>query len=292
MFNVDLVDDLARQKVVLFLGAGVSSSAPTRSGDRMKGWPEFLLDACKNIDPSLQEEVEGLVRAKDYLLACEILQGAYGDGWSRLIVSEYGQSAEPSELHKALIKLDQRIILTTNFDKLIESAWENKFGTSSHYPIVLTGIPDRAFFALKDYSRKYVVKIHGSTDDADNVVFSRSQYVKSAFANPLYSDFIDNLLLNYTLLFVGFSMDDPAIISLMESYSFKYSKSRSHYIFVGNETPERISEINKRLRKLVSIRYNTADNHKELPEVISQLAALMVARRSEIFAEMKVATSL
>ncbi len=292
MFNVDLVDDLARQKVVLFLGAGVSSSAPTRSGKRMKGWSSFLSDATKDIDPGVAGEVKSLIDGKDYLLACEILQSIHGDNWPNLIVAEYGQSAEPSDLHRALISLDQRLILTTNFDKLIEAAWENRLGTSSHYPIVITGIPDRAFYALKDYSRKYVVKIHGSTDDADNVVFSRSQYVKSAFANPLYSDFLDSLLLNYTFLFVGFSMDDPAIISLMESYSFKYSKSRSHYIFASEDTPERVSEINKRLRKLVSIKYDTTDNHKNLPIIIGDLARQMTMRRNEIFTDMKVATSL
>lgn len=221
-----------------------------------------------------------------------ILQSFHADNWPGLIVAEYGQSAEPSELHRALISLDQRIVLTTNFDKLIEAAWENKLGSSSHFPIVVAGIPDRAFSALKDYSRKYVIKIHGSTDDAENVVFSRSQYIKSAFANPLYSEFLDSLLLNYTFLFVGFSMDDPAITSLMESYSFKYSRSRSHYIFVGNETPERFSEINRRLRKLVSIRYDTSDDHKELPGLINQLARLMVTRRNEIFTDMRVATAL
>lgn len=292
MFNADLIDDLARQKVVLFLGAGVSSSAITRSGHRMKGWSEFLSDASGLLDPPLANEIKLYIEKQDFLLACEMLQEAHGERWPDLIVKEYGQFAEPSELHAALISLDQRIVLTTNFDKLLEAAWENKFGQSSHFPIVLNGIPENAFRSFKDYSRKYIIKIHGSTDDADNVVFSRSQYIKSAFANRQYSEFLDNLLLNYTFLFVGFSMDDPAITSLMEGYSFKYRNSRAHYMFSSNKKSENIDRINKKLRKLVSIPYDASDNHKELPDLIRQLAGLMVARRSEIFADMKVATSI
>ncbi|WP_160010590.1 SIR2 family protein [Rhizobium sp. 18055] len=292
MFNIDLVDDLARQKVVLFLGAGVSSSALTRAGQRMKGWHTFLRDACDGIESAVAVDINKMIDERDYLLACEMLQGIHADNWPRLIMAEYGQAAEPSQLHKALISLDQRIVLTTNFDKLLEAAWENKFGTSTHYPIVLTGIPDRAFSALKDYSRRYIIKIHGSTDDADNVVFSRSQYIKSAFANPIYTDFIDSLLLNYTFLFVGFSMDDPAIISLMEEYSFKYGKSRSHYIFVPEGKSEKVMEINKRLRKLVSITYYSGGDHAKLPALITELSTQMAKRRNEIYASMKVENSL
>jgi hypothetical protein len=54
MFNTDLVDDLAGEKVVLFLGAGVSASAATASGGKIAGWEAFLsndwwlsaVDAC------------------------------------------------------------------------------------------------------------------------------------------------------------------------------------------------------------------------------------------------------
>lgn len=287
LFNADLVDDLARQKVVLFLGAGVSSSAATRAGSPMKGWSAFLNEACRNIDPLIAAEVSQLVADKDYLLACEILQTVHAEEWPNLVMAEYGQSAEPSPLHRALVLLDQRIILTTNFDKLLEAVWDNKFGNASHYPIVINGIPDKAFGILKDHGRRYIIKIHGTIDDAENVVFSRSQYVKSAFANPSYIGFLDNLLLNYTFLFVGFSMDDPAIISLMENYAFKYPKARPHYIFVPDGKSQRIIDINKRLRKLVSLSYDASNHHERLPQHIEDLAEQMNRRRGELYTEMK-----
>ncbi|TBN08087.1 hypothetical protein EYC79_21345 [Agrobacterium cavarae] len=286
-FNNDLVDDLARQKVVLFLGAGVSSSAPTNSGQKMRGWPAFLEFASTMLDVDSSQEVKNLVAGKDYLIASEILQESLGDKWNELIVDEYGQSAKPSKLHEGLVLLDQRIIITTNFDKLLETAWDNKFGDSTHYPIVISGVQDKVFSILKENSRRYIVKIHGSIDDSDNIVFSRSQYVRSAFENPAYNNFMDCLLLNYTFLFVGFSMDDPAIVGLMEGYAFRYPKARPHYIFAAEGGSQRITDINQKLRKLISLKYDARDDHLLLPTHLRELAQLMHKRRNEIYTEMK-----
>lgn len=102
-FNADLVDDLARQKVVLFVGAGVSASATTRAGGRIKGWESFLRDMCLKVDTELAQQAEEFISKKDFLLACEILQTALSDEWEKLVSDEFGQMAEPSPLHKALI---------------------------------------------------------------------------------------------------------------------------------------------------------------------------------------------
>lgn len=80
-------------------------------------------------------------------------------------------------------------------------------------------------------------------------------------------------------------MDDPAIMSLMEMYSLRYPIARPHYIFVPRPIPQNIIEINKRLRKLVFIDYDPADNHAALPGLINKIAAASDARRREIFAE-------
>jgi len=84
-------------------------------------------------------------------------------------------------------------------------------------------------------------------------------------------------------------MDDPAIMSLMEMYSLRYPKARPHYIFAPKPIPENIIEINKRLRKLVFIVYDSAHGHSALPGLIAEIATASDNRRREIFAEHKVA---
>jgi hypothetical protein len=155
---------------------------------------------------------------------------------------------------------------------------------ATHYPIVISTVDNKVFRCLKDHSRRYIIKIHGSVDDTGSLVFSRSAYIKYAFGNLQYFGFLESLLLNYTVLFVGFSMNDPAIISLMEMYALRYPSARPHYIFAGAAVESNILEISKKLRKLVYIEYDPRDNHAELVEQVGKLGLAAHDRRKEIAA--------
>ncbi len=285
-FNPDLVDDLARQRVVLFLGSGVSSSAQTATGSKIKGWHDFLQSALDRVEPmELQDQVRDLLGKRDYLLASELLQQHLQEAWDTLVTDEFTQMAQPSALHEALIALDQRLIFTTNFDKLVESCWVSRIGASTHLSTVISRIDDSSFRILKDHSGKYLVKIHGTVDDPSTMIFSRSEYIRLAFGNVMYSSFLEVTLLTYTFLFVGFSMEDPAIASLMEMYALRFPKTRPHYIIVPAGMQANIKEIFKRLRRLQVIEYDPTSNHAKLAELISKLAEVVRARRKEILAD-------
>lgn len=286
IFNEDLISDLAQQKVVLFLGAGISSSVNLAAKDRFKGWPQFLEHASQDRGNSLKKQVKALLKARDYLLACELLQTDYGESWERKVTEEYGRAAQPSDLHKALMSLRQRIILTTNFDKLIETAWASSLKDGEHHFKLISKVDNDIFKVLKEHDSSYIIKIHGTIDDVSNIVFSRSQYIRLAFGNENYSSFLDSLLLNYTFLFVGFSMDDPAITSLMELYAYRYPRSRPHYIISGGNTPDNIKEIHRRLRKLIVVPYNPKNNHSELPKLIEEMVLKVDSKRKEVIAEL------
>jgi len=204
LINADLIDDLAREKAVLFLGAGVSASAKTSTGGRIADWNSFLSSLCNDVAEPIASQVKALISAKDYLLAGEVLQSALAEGWEGKITEHFGQKATPSHLHAALIALRQRIILTTNFDKLLEVAFEQMDEADTHYPTVIAKMEDDVFRALKDHTRKYIIKIHGTVDDPSSRILSRSEYIRLAFGNSYYSGFLENLLLNYTFLFVAF----------------------------------------------------------------------------------------
>lgn len=230
----------------------------------------------------MARQVQSLVKKGDYLLACELLQRTLGESWTEHVTNEFGQIAEPSALHKAIIGLDQRIVLTTNFDKLLETCWNSSVKEMTHYPVVLTSVDDSVFSLLKDHKNKYLVKIHGTVDRVSELVFSKSEYIRLAFGNALYTSFLEVLLLNYTFLFIGFSMSDPAICSLMETYALRYPKARPHYIFSPKGDSKEIIEINKRLRKLHVISYDKSHYHQKLPGLIDELKKSMLQKRREL----------
>jgi len=280
--NADLINDLAKQRVVLFLGSGVSASASTNAGRRIKQWEPFLRDCAAQVgDPDARELALKLIGDKDFLMACEVLRRRLDDRWAELLHDEFAQIAVPSALHHALVALDQRIVVTTNFDKLVESAFDQS--GSTHHPHVFTSLRADAFKMLRD-DRRYLVKLHGSIDDPESFIFTKAEYIERAFESVIYSDFIRTLLATHTFIFVGFSMSDPAVSALVEQYAYRYPGSRPHYILQAGPLSGDMVEMNKRLRKLYAIEYDPKDDHAELVDLVRAMTERMKARRAELAA--------
>lgn len=278
-FNADLVADIARQKVVVFVGAGASKWAMPNSGNNFKDWPDFLTYAARRSSPKIQRLVRERIRAKDYLIASQLLKSHLADQWTTVLTEEFQQAADISRLHRAIVSLNQRVIVTTNFDKLIEKAWNDS--DVKRYPTVVSKIDQQVFKLFRD-SESYLIKIHGSIDEPESIVFDKSSYQRSAFSNRFYQDLVSTLLLTHTFLFIGFSMDDPAVSLLVESHAHRFSETRPHYAFFSGKRQTEIDEISKTIRRLFIIRYSDANNHKELADQIEVLAEEGARRRKEL----------
>lgn len=268
-FNADLVADIAQRKVVVFVGAGVSKWARPNTGNSFKDWPDFLTYAARQRTPRIQKMVQERIKAKDYLIASQLLKSELSDQWNSMLANEFQQAASTSRLHKAIIALNQRIVVTTNFDKLIEKAWNES--EVQHFSTVISKIDQQAFKLFRD-NESYLIKIHGSIDDLNSIVFDTSSYQRSVFSNRFYQDLISTLLLTHTFLFIGFSMDDPAVSLLVESHAHRFSDTRPHYAFFSGKKQPEIDNISKLIRKLFIIRYSDSNNHEQLADLLELLA--------------------
>lgn len=276
-FNVDLVNDVAKRKVVLFVGAGASKWAIPTAGGSFKGWAEFLEHACANVtDAKTKKIIKERIKKSDFLIASELLKNNLGDEWLRILSAEFQQAADISRLHKALIALNQRVIVTTNFDKLIETAWGNSH--ADRYPTVISTVDHKAFKLFRD-DEPYLIKLHGSIDDPTGIVFDKSSYQKIAFANQFYRELIGTLLLTHTFIFIGFSMDDPAIALFLESHAYRYVDTRPHYIFTPGRPIPQIDDLSRSLRKLFVLRYSEKDEYVALAEGLEQLETAAQGQR-------------
>lgn len=281
IFNSDLVSDIANRKVVIFIGAGASKWAKPHSGNNFKDWSTFLEYAAQSTSSRIQKIVAERLKAKDYLIASEILKSNLADKWTGILEAEFQQAAEISRLHRAIISLGQRIIVTTNFDKLIETAWND--AKITHYPKVISKIDQQVFKLFRD-NESYLIKIHGSIDEPENIVFDKTSFQRGAFSNRFYQDLIQTLLLTHTFLFIGFSMDDPAVSLLVESHAHRYSDTRPHYAFVSGKQQPEIDNLSRSIRKLFVLRYPDANGHVALAEQIEELGKLGIERKKELSA--------
>jgi hypothetical protein len=282
-FNADLVSDVASRRVVVFVGAGASKWAKPHGGSSFKDWAEFLKSASLKASPKIQRIVKERLKTNDYLMASEILKADLADQWPVVLAAEFQQAADISRLHKAIISLDQRVIVTTNFDKLIENAWNDS--KLSMYPQVITKI-DQQVFKLFRNEERYLIKIHGSIDEPEHIVFDKTSYQRTAFANRFYQDLINTLLLTHTFLFIGFSMDDPAVSLLVESHAYRYSETRPHYAFISGKSQPEIDTLSRKIRRLFVLRYSDANHHEELAIQIERLAEAGTRGRKELQAQL------
>ncbi len=282
-FNSDLVDDIARRRVAIFVGAGVSASATTASGGRFKQWRTFLEDVAAKIElDSLKAQAQRLIRENDNSLACELIRDALGrDKWEECLKAEFAQAADVSELHRAILALRQRITITTNFDKLFETAWQRCNPDASYWPQVISKIDKNVFRVFRD-GADYIVKLHGTIDQPEELIFAKSEYNRKAFNDWAYRKFIETVLVTYTVVFVGFSMNDPAVSFVIEMYAQRLPDARPHYIFLNGEFPDRYIELMKNIRRLFIIPYSEKNNHGELAGLLIKLADEAASRRREI----------
>ena len=125
------------------------------------------------------------------------------------------ESVRKSEAHEALVRLDLPLIYTTNYDRIIERAFE-LHGSQCH---TVGNIDD-----LKNAPQgvTQVVKFHGTfTDDATLVLTESSYFDRLEFESALDIKLRADML-GKCLLFIGYSLSDINIRYML----YKLSKLR------------------------------------------------------------------
>lgn len=278
-FTPDLLDDFIQGRVAIFMGAGVSAGVNTRTGQPIKTWASFLLATAKKFsNNTIATEVNELVSQGDYLFACEILKEHLIDKWDSILKDEFEKIGSPSHLQESITALGARITITTNFDLFIESHWEVLNPKATHHLQVKNGVSPECFSIFRD-DKPYLIKLHGSINHTESMIFSLSDYAAKAHANWQYSSFMETLLCTHTVIFIGFSMRDAAITNLLEIYAQRYPKNRPHYAFMPDFDSDRKIRIMKNHRKLFIIPYKSKNDHHQLIQHIERLQKQIDKRR-------------
>lgn len=266
----DLIKDIARRRAILFLGAGVSKNSIGDQGKRPPLWNEFLdigLERCQNP----KRHIAKLLKERDYLSACELLKERLGHDFVALLQEEFvNPRYAPSNIHGDIFKLDARIVLTPNFDKI----YDNFAQTESKGTVFVKRYYDSDLAAYVRGDTRVIIKVHGTVDEMAKTIFTRRQYGEARYTFSGFYSLLDALALTHTLVFLGAGLNDPDIRLLLERFAHVYPNNRHHYIIMPNNA------MHKDVRNSVTINmnlkflsYNSIDNHKELGDSIKDLVA-------------------
>lgn len=209
---------------VLFAGAGVSArlGVPT--------WRPLLLklaDVCKELgDTASGAFIESKLDDNDLLGAAAVYKLSKripaGERFKRF-VQLLNPAIEDAALEKLrpLMELGFTAVVTTNFDRVIHNAYSF---VHRRTPLLLE-LDDDSLKAGANLSEFFVARIHGRIEKPEGIVFDEYSYSKLE-KDPIYLDFLINLLTQRPCCFVGFSFADPAIAQVVGIYKEKFGPSR------------------------------------------------------------------
>lgn len=223
--------ELAQRRCILFLGAGVSASAKAADGTSPKTWAKFLTTACgKILDADLHSKIVSLIDDRRYLLALQAIYSNANPGDYHELIDEnfLAPQFKAGSLHDAIYRLDQRIVITTNFDKIYETYC---LSTSSEgYKVI--SYDSQSFADELRSDTRLIIKAHGSIDSYQDMIFTREQYRRAKKEHSSFYEMLRSLFRIYTTVFIGCGMEDPDVMLMLEDIALVGSGRRPHYALI------------------------------------------------------------
>lgn len=277
----DLILELARKRCVVFLGSGISANATDVDGNHPPTWSKFLEDGNGIVAEPEHSIIEKCISNYEYLMACELLRKQLGnDSFDDLLKKEFcGNGFSPADIHKYIFSLDSRITITPNFDKI----YDNYAQTKSQSTVVLKHYYDNDIAKYLRGRNSVIITNHGSIDKTDKIIFTQADYAKARIENSDFYKIMEALILTHTFVFLGAGLNDPDIKLLFENYAMMFQLSKSHYFVIPNDCYSDLElNVYSETRHLKFIKYDPADNHKELTEGLKDLAQKVEDKKDEV----------
>ncbi len=183
-------DAMNANQLVLFVGAGASidSGMPT--------WKE----ATAQINEKLEIHETG-----NNLLVPQYYYNTHGKKeYTELMQSifKFRQPLVTNDIHNEIVKFNVNTIITTNYDHLIEDAFE-KIGQSIQ---VISKDKDLPYAN----DGKILIKMHGDFEN-DNFVLKEDDYLNYTNNFRLIENYVKSIIGTKTILFIGYSLSDPDV---------------------------------------------------------------------------------
>lgn len=261
-------------RVVFFCGAGVSRPA---------GLPDFRTLVGKRLykeldePPSVIEKVA--IKAGQYDTVIDLLEQPHRIAGSREVVRQaLARLLTPKKItprstatHEALLTLGQcrdgRLrLVTTNCDRLFEEVITRNSLRTEIYRAPLLPVPKNRWNGL--------VYLHGlltatpSMDDLNRLVLSSGDFGLAYLIERWAARFVSELFRNYTVCFVGYSINDPVLRYMMDALAADRLQGESPlemFAFGGYSEGKETKRADEwRAKKVTTILYHEGDNHNKL----------------------------
>jgi len=273
---------VAGDKLVCITGAGISSRLAQKAdpSKTVPQWPGLLEALFRTFEERLgdadRDDCLRLLRldrggpgkeppsGRDLILAASILRAvspAEFDTAFRTAVTNADGSF--SENHSVLLEVKPAGILTFNYDSGHENA-----ARASGIPLEPLMAGDEAALrqALAQPRRPFYLKAHGSLDSTSELVLTEESYRQLLVKSPVYRGFVQNILTNFDLLFVGFRINDPDFDLFIDSIANQFGSPLREHVAVFHERERTVNDI--ALRRRYGIRICYVKDFADIPKML------------------------
>lgn len=277
-----LIRELALRKCIIVIGSGISKNSSNADGKRPMTWVEFLEFAKEKImRRSVREDVSKLIKANDYLTACEVIKNTLTRNiFNDLMMDEYHAPGYSSaSIHETIFKLDSKIVITPNFDRI----YDTYASTTSNGTVIIKRHTDADVASTIRNHKRMIIKMHGTIDDVNEVIFTRSDYASARTRHKNFYTIMDALAITHTFLFLGCGTNDPDIRMILEDYCYKFSFSREHYfVMPKGQNSKSVNQILESTMNLKVVEYIPDIGHTELQTGLADLLSKVETQRDLI----------
>ena len=276
----EIVASIARRRSVIVIGSGVSANAKNDAGHRPPTWGAFLLQALNDLGGRRTHITKALKQFR-YLEACDYLKEAYGPAWPGYLKKVFVEPQfKSAEIHKRILGLDSRIVVSLNFDRIYDNY---AIGTTENTVSVKNYYDDDIREAIAG-SDRYILKPHGSIDSASKIIFTLDEYGRARTQYANFYEVLNALLHTHTFLCIGCGLADPDMQLIFEDYKYKFREC-PHFMTLPRPVPAATLNLIQRTRGITVIPYSSAANHKELVDSLAELGNIVSDARDSIAAE-------
>jgi len=262
----ELSQAIKDDKLVIFVGAGLSWNLKNQQGEKLEGWDNMVLKILDDLE-SKGFKVDNLVGLiEDDYEPIEVLNliecnKKFNKTKIAHFIKKFVDLSEENDfsLHKKLFQLSNKII-TTNYDTAFEMEIKELRKNTAY------GRKIFELSLLKDSKHPILFKLHGCYEDIDSMVLFPSQY-NALYAIPTDSGkrslkALENIIYNKSVLFIGCGMGDFQINNIfLNIKNIQGEYNQKHFII-------NINSLDSSLSFLTHI---PIDEHSEIPSIVDRL---------------------
>jgi hypothetical protein len=227
----------------------------------------------------MELEAASLISKDQFLEAAQVIQElAHLQGLgqqflgtiTRAVEGPAGDRFEKNELHDSLLDLDPNIIVTTNYDRLVERASRSGFNVHPY--------SSRTVGSDLRLGSPLLLKIHGSVDSPQDMILTRTDFAKIRREGKHALDALQALFFTRTTLFVGYGFADPDLHLLLENAVGPIGGPPGHYWLTDDGIPAHMIRIARDCYGTQPILYQKGQ-YGQVVEAVAALASSATAVR-------------